>query len=125
MMIDPGNVRSAIQESMNTIMEPTKEYHPVTNVQMSRHNYECRELWCNALGREDQILMVECYYMSRDNKVCLPYKRVKELIEKPAKIRSTMGKGFVRTEADVYELLSLFMRYDMVAKDFNGKPDAA
>ena len=90
---------------------------------MSRHNYYSSEIWCNALGREDQILLIECQHLKRDEKVFLRYKEVKELIKNPKKIADKMGKGAVRVEADVYELLSIFMRYDVQAKDFVGKPD--
>lgn len=90
---------------------------------MSRHNYYSSEIWCNTLGREDQLLLIECQHLQRDDKVFLRYKEVKELIKNPDKIADKMGKGAVRVEADVYELLSIFMRYDVQARDFVGKPD--
>ena len=95
-----------------------------TDVLMSRHNFEAHPYWTPALKQDDQVLFIESYEVHRDNKKLLKYSEVKELIDNPKKIKSKLPKGFVKTDADVYELLALFIRYHTQAKHYITKQDA-
>ena len=93
-------------------------------VQMSRHNYEAHPIWCKTLSRDDQLLSIQAYELPKDSMAFVKYSIIRELIDNPDKIKDYFQKGFVRTNADVFELLALFMRYDTQASTFH-ENDAA
>ena len=109
---------------MNTIMPIMKADPFATTVQMSRHNYEAHPIWNRSMSQGDQLLSIQAYELPRDNMAFVKYSIIRELIDSPDKIKDYFQKGFVRTNADVFELLALFMRYDTQASTFFTDKDA-
>lgn len=119
-----GFVRFVMRKLMNTIMPITKADPFATTVQMSRHNYEAHPIWNKELKQGDQLLSLQAIELHRDNMAFVKYSIIRELIDNPDKIKEYLPKGFVRTNADVFELLALFMRYDTQASTFFTEQDA-
>lgn len=124
MMTGHGFVRFVMRKLMNTIMPITKADPFATTVQMSRHNYEARPIWNKGVKQGDQLLSLQAIELHRDNMAFVKYSIIRELIDNPDKIKEYLPKGFVRTNADVFELLALFMRYDTQASTFFTEQDA-